>query len=323
MGITKIQNTCTILKCAFLALMICLFLGCQSSDCQQSGIRMVDTHMHLFDPTRQEGIPWPPKDDKVLYHVTMPENFIPIAKKNNVKKIIVVQAGDRLIDNKWNLDVTEKHKDLFVGVVGDLKNIGTKDFKPNLNKLAKNPRFVGIRILMRHKTRKLFTGTIWEDLQLLSDKGLTLDVLMNNHKLQFGFEEVERISSKYPKLNVVMNHVAGYPINGKEIDPTWAAKFKTVANNKNVYCKVSALIERSIIRPHSFKASDYKTILDFLYETFGADRLMYGSDWPVTKYSASYAKHKKLVTDYFAAKGEIVLNKVMYDNAHKAYHLPE
>ena len=307
---------------SLMLLSAALFMySCQSTG-SSSDIVAVDTHMHLFDVERKEGVPWPKKDDKVLYHTTLPKHFNPIAKKNNIKKVIVVQAGDWLIDNQWNLDITEPHKDLYVGVVGDLVNIGTPEFKPVLTKLAKNPRFVGIRILLRHKTRKLFSGTIWEDLQLLSDKGLTLDVLMNDHKVCFSFEEVEPIAKKYPKLNVVMNHVAGYPIDGKgTIDPKWAADFKRVAKYKNVYVKVSALLERSVIRPYSFKAADYQSILEFLYQTYGEDRLIYGSDWPVTKRSGTYDQHKKIITDFFAKKGSRVLKKVMYENAHKAYHL--
>ena len=138
-----------------------------------------------------------------------------------------MQAGDRLIDNQWNLDVTEDHKDLFVGVVGDLHCIGTRDFQIHLERLSKNPRLVGLRILKRHKTRKLFTGTIWQDLQMMSDKGLTLDVLMNNHTVFFGFEEVQTIAEKYPKLRVVMNHVAGYPIDGNAIKAEWARNYQS------------------------------------------------------------------------------------------------
>lgn len=296
-------------------------VGCQATK-SVDDVPIVDSHMHLYDSSRKEGTPWPPVDDEVLYHVTLPRHFIPIARENGIDKVIVVQAGDRLIDNQWNLDVTEPHKDLFVGVVGDLVDIGTPEFRPQLLELSKNSRFVGIRILLRHKTRKLLSGTIWDDLQLLSDKGLTLDVLMNDHQVCFGFEEVKTIAAKYPELNVVMNHVAGYPIDGKSIDPVWAAEFREVAENKNVFCKVSALLERSVIRPYSFKPEDYETILDFLLETFGEDRLIYGSDWPVTKYSGSYAQHKNIVTNYFSKKGDRVLRKVMYENAHAAYHLP-
>ena len=307
------------MKFSLIALLSLFLFSCQSSN----DIPAVDTHMHLYDVNRKEGVPWPPKSNTILYMPTLPEHFRPIANNNNIKKVIVVQAGDWLIDNDWNLQVTEDHKDLFVGVVGDLECIGTKEFKGHLDRIAKNPRLVGIRILKRHKTRKLFTGTIWEDLQQLSDKGLTLDVLMNSHKIMFGFEEVLTIAKKYPKLNIVMNHVGGYPIDGKEIDSKWAAQFKEVAKYKNVYCKVSALLERSTIRPYSFKAEDYKTTLDFMLETFGEDRLLFGSDWPVTKLSGSYAAHKKIIVDYFAKKGKKVLKKVMYDNAHAAYHLPE
>ena len=94
-----------------------------------------------------------------------------------------------------------------------------------------------------------------------------------------------------------------------------------MAKNKNVYCKVSAMLERSVIRPYSFEPQSYETILDFLLETFGEDRLIYGSDWPVTKYSGTYGQHKKIVTDYFSTKGHRVLKKIMHDNAHNAYDL--
>ena len=310
------------MKKFFLFALAVLMLGsCSSKKEKMKNVPVVDSHMHLFDIRR--GLEWPTPDDKVIYKVTLPKDFIPIAKKNNVKKVIVVQAGDRLIDNQWNLDVSEPHGDLFVGVVGCLKNIGTKDYKTYLEKLSKNPRLVGIRILLRHKTRKLFTGTIWEDLKLLRDKNLTLDVLMNDHKIMYGFEEVLPIAKKFPNLRIVMNHVAGYPIANGKVDPVWAKKFKAAASHKNVYCKVSALVERSTFRdPFSFNPDDYKVFLDFLLDTFGEDRLIFGSDWPVIRrYSGDYAKHKKLITDYFETKGYKVLKKVMYDNAHKAYNL--
>ena len=301
-------------------LMSALMVGCTTSNVPDD-VPVVDTHVHFYDMNRPEGIPWPRATDKVLYKPTLPEEFNAIARANNVQKVVVVQAGGWLMDNQWNLDVTSKHTDLYVGVVGSLGIIGTKEFKPTLTRLAKDPRFVGIRISKRHETRPLFSGTIWEDLKLMSEKNLTLDVLMNNHEVHYGFVEVDKIAARNPELRIVMNHVAGYPIDGKSIDPAWAKSLKAMARHKNVYCKVSALIERSVVRPHSFDDATYKDILDFLYETFGEDRLIYGSDWPVTKYSGGYDQHKQVVTRYFSQKGDVILKKVMHDNALNAYDL--
>ena len=192
----------------------------------------------------------------------------------------MVQAGDRLTDNQWNLDITKKHEELFVGVVGNMPNIGTPEFRPMLIRLAKDPRYLGFRISGRPKNRKLFSGSIWEDLQLTSNLGLTLDLLMNNHTANIGFDEVETIAKKYPDLNIVMNHVGGYPIDGENIEPNWSKRFEEIARNENVFCKVSALLERSVIRPYSFEPTDYRSVLDFLLAIFGEDRLIYGSDWP-------------------------------------------
>ena len=302
------------------ALPVLLFcIGCNSF--KKSTIEVVDTHVHVFDIHREDGIPWPPKDDSTLFRESMPENFIPVAKANGVRKVVVVQAGDRLTDNQWNLDITKKHEELFVGVVGNMPIIGTPEFRPMLIRLAKDPRYLGFRISGRPKNRKLFSGSIWEDLQLTSDLGLTLDLLMNNHTANIGFDEVETIAKKYPYLKIVMNHVGGYPIDGENVEPNWSKRFEEIARNENVFCKVSALLERSVIRPYSFEPADYRSVLDFLLEIFGEDRLIYGSDWPVTKRSGLYAKHKALVTHYFTKKGQETLKKVMYENARKVYSL--
>ncbi len=83
-------------------------------------IPIIDTHIHLFDPTRPQGVPWPPKDNKVLYQPALPARYRKIAVPLGVVGAIEVEASPLLEDNQWVLDVAAKDK-IMVGMVGDLE----------------------------------------------------------------------------------------------------------------------------------------------------------------------------------------------------------
>ena len=104
---------------------------------------MIDTHIHLYDPTREGGVPWPPKDDRVLYKPHLPEEFKQASKPAGLTGVIIVEASDRPIDNQWVLDLV-KGDDYFVGLVGNIDPYA-KDFTEQLNELRKDPRVVGLR----------------------------------------------------------------------------------------------------------------------------------------------------------------------------------
>ena len=283
-----------------------------------SDIPIVDTHIHLYDTTRPEGLPWPPKTDRVLYRPILPKDFDAVADANGVTATVIVEASKWIPDNQWVLDLVKHDPNRYIGLVGSLE-IGTEDFGKHLKELSKDPRYVGIRMRERPGGEAFFNDAVWQDLKMLSDMDQTLDVLM----FQYSLEDVAMVAAKLPKLKILINHVAGADIEGRPADEEWIAGVKKAASHPNVYCKISGLFQQSHRQPSPTNVDFYKSTLDVLTAEFGEDRLIYGSNWPVTMRGGKYGDYKQVVMDYYAPKGRNFLEKLLYKNALAFYGLPD
>jgi L-fuconolactonase len=299
----------------FLAALILLSPGLHA---EETPIPIIDCHVHLFDLARPEGIGWIKKDDKILYRSFLPADHEPIAKANGVVGVVLVQAGQSLPDNQWNLDISAHNKELYRGVVGNLSEvIGTPAFKPLFEKLCEDPRYVGYRLSGRYQEK--LTDEFFRDLELTAEKGKTVDFLMGGYSL----EEVGQIAERLPKLRMIVDHFGGVALDGKPLAPDWVKSFQTVAKRPNVFCKVSALFGRFKEQPAPMELAPYREVLDLAWEGFGEDRLVYGSDWPVTRTTGDYAEVVKLTKSYFDGKGRDASEKLFYKNAIKFYRVPD
>ncbi len=279
---------------------------------------IVDCHVHLWDIARPEGIAWIQKDDNVLNRSYLPEHHEPTAKANGVRTVIVVQAGQSLPDNQWNLDATAHNKQLYRGIVGNLsKVIGTDEFQPLFDRLCRDERYVGYRLSGRYQDT--LTDAFFRDLQFTADKGKALDVLADAYSLA----DVAEIARRVPKLKIILNHCGNLKLDGQPLDPEWIAKMRAVAKFPNVHCKVSALFGRVKEQPAPRDIAFYKPVLDLVFESFGEDRIIFGSDWPVSETSGDYASVLKLTKAYFDGKGRQVSNKLFHTNAVRFYCIPD
>lgn len=277
-------------------------------------IPIVDTHVHFWDLDRPAGIYWIPKEDKVLYRTFLPKVYAPIAKANHVRGVVVVQAGQSLPDNQWNLDITAHNKELFRGVVGNLSEVvGTDKFQPLFEKLCQDERYVGYRLSGRYQDK--LTEEFFRDLKLTAERGKTVDILVGGYTL----DDVAEIARRAPTLKIILDHFGNVQLSDQPLDMEWTKKLRAVAKFPNVYCKVSALYGRVKEQPAPADIRFYEPVLDLVFECFGEDRLVYGSDWPVTQSSGDYASVVKLTRAYFDAKGRRVSEKLFYQNAVHFY----
>ena len=113
------KNLIVVITAAFL------FVGCQSQK-SLDDIPIIDTHIHIYDPTRPGGVPWPKPGDKI-YKKMMHEQYAPFIKENKIAATVIVEASDLYSDNKWVLDNTAAHKDHYVGLVGNIA-VGSADY---------------------------------------------------------------------------------------------------------------------------------------------------------------------------------------------------
>ena len=276
---------------------------------------IIDTHTHFFDPTRPSGVPWPGKGDAVLYRPTLPANYRAQSVPQAVTGTVVVEASPLVEDNQWILDLAAKDR-FIVGFVGNLKP-GEDAFAGHLKRFAANPLYRGIRVNEGALRTGLGNAAFVADIKRLADADLELDVNGGPTLLP----EVARLAKELPTLRIVINHLSNTRIDGKNVSATWRADLETAAKFPKVFLKVSALAEGtgksdgSAPRDVEF----YRPWLDVAWNAFGPDRLIYGSNWPVSERFAKLATVQGIVHDYFSAKGPEALEKFFARNAQAAY----
>jgi L-fuconolactonase len=281
---------------------------------------MIDTHIHLYDPTREGGIPWPRKTDEVLYKPHLPAEFKKVSKASGLTGVIIVEASDRLPDNKWVLDLV-KGDDYFVALVGNIDPYAD-DFSEQLAKLKKDSRFVGVRARNSGDKKKIdYTNPKFlASMRELAKSNLSVDILANGGGV-VAVKQIDQLARTIPELHIVANHVLGYNFDGKAANPEWVAAVEKLAKNKNVWCKISGLYQRSVKQPAPHNISHYSSVLDVLWKNLGSERLIFGSNWPCTKNSGDYTSFVKLVNEYFSAKGQEASERYFWKNAAEAYRL--
>lgn len=279
---------------------------------------IIDTHTHFYDTTRPQGVPFPGKDDKLLYRPILPPEYQVLTKPHGVTGTVIVEASPWVEDNQWVLDLADRNP-FIVGLVGNLSP-GTTDFAKQLARFAKHPRFRGIRISHAAVKKGLPEKTFLADIQRLVDHDLELDINGGPDMLP----DIAKLAKAIPTLRIVINHVANVRIDGKAPPPSWVAGMEACAASEKVFCKVSALVEGA--RRDDLTAPEeltyYVPVLDTVWKCFGADRLIYGSNWPVSARFAPYAQVQRIVSEYFQTKGREAYEKYFWKNALAAYRWP-
>ncbi|MFD2934701.1 amidohydrolase family protein [Spirosoma flavum] len=285
---------------------------------EDTAIPIIDAHIHLFDTTRPQGVPWPTKNDGILYQPALPDRYRKLAVPLGIVGAIVVEASPWLGDNQWVLDVAAKDK-IIVGTVGNLAP-GKPDFRQQLDRFQRNPLFRGIRygnLWDRDLPGQLSNPKVVSDLQFLAQAGLVLDTANPNPAL---LAAIVRVTDQVPTLRVVIDHL---PQMATPVEATVRKVYEThlqeLGNRPQVYVKISEVLRRvdgKIPQALSF----YRTRLDELFGIFGEDRLLYGSDWPNSDQWLPFEAGLSLVSEYFTAKGRTVAEKYFWKNSVAAYH---
>ena len=299
---TGVASAATLAGCATLA----------------SDAGIVDTHTHFYDPTRPQGVPWPPKNDPLLYRAVHPDEFKKIAQPHGVTGTLVVEASPWLEDNQWVLDLAARDKFL-IGLVGNVKP-GRAEFAGELKRFAANPLFRGIRIGVWEKSPLAADAAVVRDLKLLADGSLSLDVLTKPDRLS----DVAKLAAAIPSLRIIVDHCANVGIDGKTPPSVWLDGLRACSSHQSIFMKVSGLVEGTG-RSDGTAPTDvsfYRPTLDAIWATFGDDRVIFGSNWPVSARFASYSTVFSIVDSYFQSKGTSVAEKYFSRNARAAYRLP-
>ena len=271
-------------------------------------VPLIDSHTHFYDPARPEGVPWPPKNDAVLYRPVFPREWERLVEPIGPAGTIVVEASPWIEDNQWLLDLAERHAAErqpgmlgIVGVVGNLP-LDDADCGKLVDRFAASRLFRGIRTHGDKVLAGLQDATYADHVALLVERDLTLDLNGGD-----AFAAADSLARRFPKLRIVIDHLGNTRIASDGPTNEWLAAVGKVAGHPNVFMKVSGLVESAarslqVSRPPT-QAGFYTRWLDATWKAFGEQRLLFGSNWPVADRAASYADVHALVASYVRGRG--------------------
>ena len=244
----------------------------------------------------------------------MPQDLRALKKFRPVTGTVIVEASNRVEDNAWLLELA-KDDPFIVGIVGNLTP-GTPDFKNQVTRFAADPLFRGIRISVQ-LLQDLLQKENTEDLKLLADHDLELDVNGGPDTPA----TIAKLAALLPSLRIVLNHIGNVHVTADKPPGDWQTGIQTAAKYSNVFAKISALVEGAA-RDGKSAPGDlafYKPYIDVVWNAFGDDRVIYGSNWPVSDGAADYETLQRIVLEYVALKGDAATRRFCSLNAKQAY----
>ena len=272
----------------------------------------IDAHQHFwqFDPVRDA---WIDDTMSVIQRDFLPKDLHPILTENSIDGCVAVQADQSETETEFLLALAVENE--FVkGVVGwvDLKK---ENVEKRLAHYAKNQLFKGVRhIAQGEEDDFLLRPDVQRGIGFLAQFGLTYDILVFARQLPAAIELVKA----FPQQKFVLDHLAKPQIS-QGLNREWQEHITALAEYPNVFCKLSGMVTET--DDFKWKKPDFTPYLDVIFTSFGIDRVMYGSDWPVCLLAANYHAQLNILQEYISGFSEYEQSKIMGGNATAFYDL--
>jgi L-fuconolactonase len=254
----------------------------------------IDAHQHFwkYDPARHS---WITDAMGALKRDFLPADLAPQLDASHVDATIAVQADQSEEETLFLLELAGQ-SDRIAGVVGWI-DLVSPQIEQRLQHFSQYKKLLGFRHVAQSEPddRFLLREDFTRGIARLEDFGFTYDILIYPKQLAAAIELVARFSGQ----RFVVDHLAKPEIKSKDID-RWAGQMRAMAANTNVYCKLSGLVSEADWQ--NWAPADFDPYLDVVFDAFGVNRLMYGSDWPVCLCAASYQQVKQIIEDYVERK---------------------
>ncbi|WP_407427207.1 amidohydrolase family protein [Arcticibacter sp.] len=256
----------------------------------------LDSHQHFwrFDPVRDA---WIGDDMRVIQRDFLPEDLQLELDKQSINGCIAVQSDQSEADNAFLIELASMHP-FIKGVVGWV-DLQAENIEETLQFYSQYKIMRGYRhVLQGESNRALMLEPAFKrGIGFLKQFGYTYDLLIFRDQLFYASE----LCSTFPEQSFVLDHIAKPDIRNQAIND-WIPGIKALAKNANVYCKVSGMVTEA--NWTSWKNEDFYPYLDVIFESFGIERLMFGSDWPVCNVAGGYSAATEIVEGYLSQFSE-------------------
>ncbi len=273
----------------------------------------VDSHHHLWKYDAN-ALPWITDDLSVIKNDYFPADLKPYLEKFRIQYTVAVEARLSLWETTFLLEQAALNP-FIAGVVGWL-DLSADDLEVNLQWFNRFPKLVGLR-------HRFESGSFIQDIEniefiqgvkLLKKYNLTYDIMCVEEHLP----AVIKFTNHFEDQKMVLDHVAKPLIKKGTISP-WKDQIQTLARNQNIFCKVSGLVTEADW--DKWQEEDIKPYLDVVFDAFGTERLIFGSDWPVCLLAANYERVYNIINHYLEQFSAEEQEKIWGLNAKNFYNL--
>lgn len=272
----------------------------------------IDSHNHFwqYDPIRDA---WIDDSMSAIRQDFLAKDLLPLLQKNRLDGCIAVQADQSETETQFLLDLAKDHS-FIKGVVGWV-DLLANNVEDRITFFAQNQKLKGIRHILQAEANDFMLKDEFQmGIARLNMFDLVYDILIYPQQIANSVKLVEKFSSQI----FVLDHLAKPPIKNQQIN-SWKKDMETLAKYPNVYCKVSGLVTEADWV--NWQYEDFVPYLDVVFNAFGIDRVLFGSDWPVCLLAADYEEVTNIIEKYIAQFSEEEMLKIMGLNAIEVYKL--
>jgi L-fuconolactonase len=273
---------------------------------------IIDSHHHLWQ-YHQEKHHWMDDTMSKIQNDFTGDDLTIIASSNNISGTVLVQVDQTEEDTRWLLEQANRYP-IIQGVVGwvDLRaeNILERlDFYNSFEKLK------GFRHIAQSEPNDFFMDKAFQKgISYLHSYNYTYDILIYHFQLEAAIQLVKSA----PDQLFVIDHLAKPNIREGLYTP-WSEYISSIAEYPNVFCKLSGIITEA--NHHNWNYDQLLPYLECVFDCFGVERLMFGSDWPVCLLAGSYEQVLEIITRYISALSDYEQSLILYKNAKAFYKL--
>jgi L-fuconolactonase len=277
---------------------------------------VVDAHQHFWDPSRVSYswlAPYYPELDRLIGF----DDLSPHLRANGVDVTVLVQSADSTGDNEAMWEIADQHPEI-AGIVAWLPLDEPARVGASLEQLSARGHLVGVRNLIHTRADPdwVLRDDVSASLSALEAAHIPFDLVS---VLPRHLEHVPAICEGHPELTIVIDHLSKPPIGAAGSEP-WRTLIARAARYPNVYAKVSGLYPSSNDRD-PWTIEDLRPTVEYAFEIFGAQRLMFGSDWPICEVAGGYDVVAKALFSIFDELSPTDRAAVMGNTASAVYGL--
>jgi L-fuconolactonase len=272
----------------------------------------IDAHQHFwkFDPVRDS---WIDETMQKIQRDFLPEDLLPLLQENQFSGCVAIQASQSEDETNFLVNLAAKN-DFIKGVVGwvDLRGVTIEE---RLSHFSSNKIIKGFRHVVQGEPDDFMLRKDFQNgISALKQFNFTYDILIFHRQLPAAIELV----NQFPDQPFVIDHIAKPDIKSGDI-LSWKKGIQEISKAENISCKISGMVTEADWK--NWKTDDLKPYLDIVFENFSADKLMFGSDWPVLNVASNYTEVVKTLEDYIAQLSVENQKKIWFQNAISFYKL--